>query len=455
MRVKQELFELPVKKAMVKFVAPCILSQLVTMIHSLADTFFVGQTGDPNQVAGLALCFPIFMLTMAVGNLFGIGANSMVSRLLGMKTPQRAKNISAFAIWTSCCVIAVASAALAIFMRPILTAVGAKPETYGYARGYLIWVFVIGGIPTVFELVLANLLRAEGCARQASLALGAGGLLNTVLDPIFIFVFKLGAAGAGIATFIANAFSLACLIGIFVKNRGDTVLSLSPKNICASAAEIKEILFIGMPSFLSVILGSTANSTLNHYMTAYGTVNMAAYGIVQKIGNLTIQITVGVASGIMPLLGYHYAAKNGDRVRKICRTSTFLIAGYTVLCILLYELLAEFLVRLFISDGETVRIGAQFMRRWIFSAPGMCFVQLYNAIFQSMGKWKQSLFLSVMRQAGFLIPLLIILNKAIGMYGLVFAQPIADTITLVIGAVLYFKTAKPELMSMKGSSAPV
>ena len=449
MRVKQELFELPVKKALVKFVGPCILSQLVTMIHSMADTFFVGQTGDPYQVAGLALCFPIFMLTLAVGNLFGIGANSMVSRLLGMKCPQRAKNISAFAVWGSCCVIAVVSAVLAVFMRPILNAVGAKPETYEYASGYLTWVFVIGGIPTVFELVLSNLLRAEGCARQASIALGAGGILNTVLDPIFIFVFNLGTVGAGIATFIANAFSLICLLFIYVKNRGETVLSLNPKNAHASISEIREMLFIGMPSFLSVILGSTANSTLNHYMTAYGNINMAAYGIVQKIGNLTIQITVGVASGIMPLLGYHYAAKNGDRVREICRYSTILIAAYTVLCILIYELLAELLVRLFIDDADTVAIGAQFMRRWIFSAPGMCFVQLYNAVFQSMGKWKQSLFLSVMRQAGFLIPLLIILNKVIGMYGLVYAQPIADTVTLIVGAALYFKTARPELMAME------
>lgn len=449
MQSKADLFELPVKKAMVKFTAPCILSQLVALIHSLADTFFVGQTGDPNQVAGLSLSFPIFMLLMAVGNLFGVGANSYISRLLGSKKPERAKNVSAFAVYGGCAVVAVLIVILSFNMHPILTSIGASADTYIYAKGYLKWVFLIGGIPTVFELILGNLLRSEGFTKYASIGLGAGGLINTVLDPIFIFGFKMGAEGAGIATFIANLCALLYMLFILAKKKGDTVLSVNPLKALPKWQEAKSVLLVGFPACIIVILGSTANFILNRHMSAYGDINTAAFGIVQKIGTVAIQITLGITTGILPLLGYHYAAGNGDRVREILRVSTRIIAAYAALCMVVCEVFPKPLIRFFIKDGETVAIGVQFLRRWILSAPGMCFVQLYNAIFQAMGKWKQSLVMSVLRQAGILIPCLIILDNVIGKYGLVFAQPISDAFTLILGALLYFKTAKPELTAMK------
>lgn len=449
MQSKAELFELPVKKAMVKFTAPCILSQLVALIHSLADTFFVGQTGDPNQVAGLSLSFPIFMLLMAVGNLFGVGANSYISRLLGSKKPERAKNVSAFAVYGGCAVVAVLIAVLAFNMRPILTAIGASSDTYIYAKGYLKWVFLIGGIPTVFELILGNLLRSEGYTKYSSIGLGAGGIINTILDPIFIFGFKMGAEGAGIATFLANLCALLYMLFILAKKKEDTVLSINPLNARPKWEEAKSVLLVGFPACIIVILGSTANFILNRHMSAYGDINTAAFGIVQKIGTVAIQITLGITTGILPLLGYHYAAGNGDRVREVLQISTRIIAAYAAICMAVCEIFPKFIIGFFINDSATVATGVQFLRRWILSCPGMCFVQLYNAIFQSMGKWKQSLVISILRQAGLLIPCLLILDSVMGKYGLVFAQPIADTITLILGAFLYFKTAKPELTAME------
>ena len=445
---KQALFELPVKKAILKFVGPCILSQMVAMIHSLADTFFVGQTGDPNQVAGLSLCFPIYMIMTAVANLFGIGANSSISRFLGAQQPKKAKNVSAFALWVSMIVIAVISAVLLIFMRPILTAVGASSATYAHASGYVLWVIVVGGVPTVAEMVIANMLRAEGMAKKASTGLMLGSFVNIILDPIFIFVFKMGAVGAGIATFIANLAGLVYLLVCLWKTRNTTVLSLNPKNMGVSGAVAKNILLVGLPAFLVVILGCTANMVLNHFMTSYGDVNMAAFGIVQKIGNLTVQIVVGIATGIMPLLGYHYAAGNPDKVREICKLSFVIVAIFTAVCVVIYEIFAEYLVMAFIDDTETVRIGAEFLKRWILCAPGMCFCQVFNAIFQGLGFWKQSTALSFIRQGVVLIPMLVILEKAIGMYGLVFAAPVADTTALVLGFILYSRVAAKTLKEL-------
>lgn len=445
---KQALFELPVKKAILKFVGPCILSQMVAMIHSLADTFFVGQTGDPNQVAGLSLCFPIYMIMTAVANLFGIGANSSISRFLGAQQPKKAKNVSAFALWVSMIVIAVISAVLLIFMRPILTAVGASSATYAHASGYVLWVIVVGGVPTVAEMVIANMLRAEGMAKKASTGLMMGSFVNIILDPIFIFVFKMGAVGAGIATFIANLAGLVYLFVCLWKTRNTTVLSLNPKNMGVSGAVAKNILLVGLPAFLVVILGCTANMVLNHFMTSYGDVNMAAFGIVQKIGNLTVQIVVGIATGIMPLLGYHYAAGNPDKVREICKLSFVIVAIFTAICVVIYEIFAKYLVMAFIDDTETVRIGAEFLKRWILCAPGMCFCQVFNAIFQGLGFWKQSTALSFIRQGVVLIPMLVILEKAIGMYGLVFAAPVADTTALILGFILYSRVAAKTLKKL-------
>lgn len=445
MKSKQELFELPIKKAIMKFVGPCILSQIVAMVHSLADTFFVGQTGDPNQVAGLSLCFPIYMIMTAVANLFGIGANSSISRFLGAQQPHKAKKVSSFALWISAIVIAAISAVLFIFMEPILTTVGASNATYEYARGYTLWVVVIGGIPTVAEMVIANMLRAEGMAKKASTGLALGGVINIVLDPIFISVFNMGALGAGIATFIANLGALIYLLACLWKARETTVLSLNPKNMGVSGAVAKNILLVGLPAFLVVILGCSANMVLNHFMTSYGDVNMAAFGIVQKIGNLTVQIVVGIATGIMPLLGYHYAAGNPEKVREICKLSFVIVAIFTVLCVIIYEIFAKYLIMAFIDDAQTIEIGAGFLRRWILCAPGMCFCQVFNAIFQGLGFWKQSTALSFIRQGIVLIPMLIILERVIGMYGLVFAAPVADTAALILGFVLYSRVASKTL----------
>lgn len=449
MNDKQELFELPIKKAILKFVGPCILSQVVAMIHSLADTFFVGQTGDPNQVAGLSLCFPIYMIMTAVANLFGIGANSSISRFLGAQQPKRAKKVSAFALWVSVIVIAVISAVLLIFMKPILTGVGASSATYEHASGYVLWVIVIGGIPTVAEMVIANMLRAEGMAKKASTGLMLGGVVNIILDPIFISVFGLGALGAGIATFIANLAALVYLLFCIWKTRDTTVLSLHPKDMGVSGAVAKNVLLVGLPAFLVVILGCTANMVLNHFMTSYGDVNMAAFGIVQKVGNLTVQIVVGIATGIMPLLGYHYAAGNPQKVREICMLSFIIVGAFTVICVLIYEVFAKYLIMAFIDDAETIRIGADFLRRWILCAPGMCFCQVFNAIFQGLGFWKQSTALSFVRQGVVLMPMLVILEHVIGMYGLVFAAPVADTTALILGFILYARVSAKTLKTEK------
>ncbi len=420
-----------------KYAVPTVLSQIVTVIYNLADTYFVGHTNDPVQVAALTLSFPLFMSLVLVGNLFGIGANSYISRSLGKGKKEKAQKASTLAFWCALIFTAAWSVVLFLSMRPILRIVGAlSDDTYLAARSYLFWTVVIGGVPSVSALMLGHLLRGEGNTRLAGIGIAFGGVINIILDPIFIQISGMGAAGAGLATFISNCASLMFLL-ICIRRNKDDVIRISPRSIKFSSSVLTDIILVGLPAASVIVLGSAGNIVLTHYMAPYGDISVAAYGIVQKIGTITIQVTVGLTQGIMPLLGYCYGAKNYTRLRSINRWAFFILFSYSMLCVGVIELIPKTLISVFIGDENTVALGTQFLRRWILCAFGLCFVMLFNAIFQAMGKWKQSLALTFFRQGVILIPTLILINRAFGAYGLIWAQPIADTVSLVIGLVMY------------------
>lgn len=440
---KQDAFlTLPVPQAVAKFAIPTILSQLVTLLYNLADTFFVGHTNDPSQVAALTLSFPLFMSLTMVGNLFGIGANSFISRSLGQGARERASKASTFAFYGAIAGVLVIIAVLSAFMTPILKVIGAvTPESFEATRAYLTWTVLYGGVPTVASLMLGHLVRAEGNTKQASIGMALGGILNIGLDAIFVPVLGLGAEGAAIATCISNVVAFLYLLRVVLRNK-DTVIVLSPVKLQLEPQIVKQVILVGIPAAAIIVLGSSANIVLTHFMSGYGDVSIAAYGIVQKIGTIAIQITVGLTQGIMPLLGYCYGAGEIKRMKEINRFSFMLLGVYAALCILVVELFAGAFINLFISEPVTVEKGIRFLRVWFLCAPGMCFTNLFSSVFQAMGKWAHSLALSVIRQAGFLFPLLVILNLVAGEMGLVCAQPIADTGALLLGIGIYRKLVK-------------
>ena len=420
-------------RAIAKFAVPTILSQLVTLLYNLADTFFVGHTNDPSQVAALTLSFPLFMSLTMVGNLFGIGANSFISRSLGQGARDRAAKASTFAFYGALASVLLLIAALAAFMTPVLKAIGAvTPESFAATKAYLTWTVLYGGVPTVAALMLGHLIRAEGNTKQASVGMALGGFLNIGLDAVFVPVLGLGAEGAAIATFLSNIVAFLYLLRVILRNR-ETVIVLDPAKLRLEAAIMKQVVLVGLPAASIIVLGSSANVILTHLMSEYGDVSIAAFGIVQKIGTIAIQITVGLTQGIMPLLGYCYGAGDLKRFREISRWAFLLLGIYAALCIVVVEVFAGTFIRLFIAEPATVEKGVRFLRIWFLCAPGMCFTNLFSSVFQAMGKWVHSLALSVIRQVGFLFPLLITLELLMGEMGLVCAQPIADTGALLLG----------------------
>ena len=227
---EKELFETAsVPRAVATLAIPTIISQVVTMIYNLADTFFIGQIGNPYMVAAVSLVSPWFNLLTALGNLFGLGGSSLISRLLGAKKEKDIKYVSAFSVWGGAAVTLLFSIGTYLARRPLLTFLGASPDTYGFAESYLFWVVVLGGVPTMVSLTMGHLLRSEGHARPASAGMMLGGILNVVLDPVLIFGFDMGVAGAAIATAFSNAASVVFFVIQYIRLGKKSAVSLHPR----------------------------------------------------------------------------------------------------------------------------------------------------------------------------------------------------------------------------------
>lgn len=445
MTKNNELFTtMPVGKAVAKLAVPTVVSQIIVILYSLADTFFIGQIGDPNQIAALSITFPIYTLLTAVANLFGIGANSIIARSMGQNDELTAKKASSFSFWAGLAVTLVLSVLLAIFMQPVLLFFGADEFTLGFTTDYLFWVFVIGGIPTVAGLVLGHLVRAVGKTKEAGIGLTIGGVMNIILDPIFIFVFHMDVAGAAVATMLSNAISMVYFFVVLAKMRKSTVLTLSPKYFSLEKKVAWGTLSVGFPAAISVLLVSVSISLLNGLLLKHenGNILSAAYGVTSKCGTIALHISIGIAQGVMPLIGYSYGAKDHKRVHAVCRLSFIILFIFSIVFLAIVQLIPDTIVRLFIDHEETIAVGGAFMRRWSWCVIGMSLFNMYNSIFQAVGKWKTSLLLAVLRLGVIFSVLCIVLDHFFGVSGLMWVQAITDTLSCLIAMGLYSRFKK-------------
>ena len=440
MKRNNELFTtMPVGQAVARLAIPTVVSQIIVILYSLADTFFIGQIGDPNQIAALSITFPIYTLLTAVANLFGIGANSVIARSLGQNDKTTARKASSFCFWGSLAVTLVLSILQAVFMEPILLFFGADELTLGFTSDYLFWVFVIGGIPTVAGLVLGHLVRSVGKTREAGIGLTIGGVMNIILDPIFIFTFHMDVAGAAVATMLSNAISMCYFLFILAHIRKTSVLTLSPRHFSLEKSVSWGTLSVGFPAAVSVLLVSVSISVLNGLLLNHegGNILSAAYGVASKCGTIALHISIGIAQGVMPLIGYNYGAKNHKRVHEVCNLSFVVLLIFSLLFLVIVQLIPETIVRLSINHEETIEVGGEFIRRWSWCVVGMSLFNMYNSIFQAVGKWKTSLLLAVLRLGVIFTILSFVMDALFGVSGLMWVQAIVDTISCLIAMVLY------------------
>lgn len=430
----------PVPKAVLSNAIPSIISMIMVLAYNLADTFFIGQTKNAYMVAAVSVATPAFLIFMAIGMLFGIGGTSLISRMLGQGNKEKAKNVSSFCFWTGLVIGIVSMVLIWVLNKPICLLVGASDETLGYTSQYLSILAV--SVPfLIISNMFSNIIRAEGYAQKAMVGMIIGNVANIALDPVMILLFKWNIAGAAIATTIGNILAtLYYMMHLVSKN---SLLSIRLKDYKAGGHIATGVLSIGIPASFNSILMSTSNIIINNLMKVYGDMAVAGLGVAMKVNMIVVMLLIGLGTGIQPLLGYCFGAKNRQRYIAVLKFSVCLALGMSIVMTIICYLGAAPLVTAFLDNKDAFSYGFTFSRIYIISGPvlGILFVMI-NAI-QSTGAALPSLILSISRQGLLFIPILFVLNAVTdSAQMLVIAQPVTDYLATAFSVVLFIITYK-------------
>lgn len=426
--------------ALAKMAVPTVVSQLITLIYNIADTWFIGQTNNPYMVAASSLVLTIFLMISAIANLFGVGGGSLAVRLLGRRDEEEAERVASLSLVLAAAAALVFSLLCLAFMNPLLRFLGASGNTIGYARQYLLFVVVIGGLPTVLSNTMSAMVRNIGHSREAGFGLGMGGVLNVVLDPIFMFVLLpdgYQVAGAAIATMLSNVVTLVYFILIYRRLSGSTVLALPRRVERIRRDSLRSLFSVGIPAAMSLLLFDLTNIVINRLASGHGDLELAAMGIVLKVERLPLNIGIGICLGMTPLVAYNFAAKNHRRMQDFFKAARLAGLVVSLFCVVFYRLGASYIIRAFIDDADTVRFGTQFLQSRCYATPFM-FLSFHMVHFmQAVDRGNVSFLLAVIRQLFLNIPLLFLMDALLGMTGIVWTQMAADAVNVVISYIIY------------------
>ena len=421
---------MPIPKAVMQLAIPTVISSLVMVIYNLADTYFVGMLNDPIQNAAVTLAAPVLLAFNAINNLFGVGSSSMMSRALGSKDMDTVYKSSAFGFYCALFSGLLFSVLYTVFSAPLLVVLGANAETAQATGGYLMWTVSFGAAPAILNVVMAYLVRAEGASLHASIGTMSGCLLNILLDPIFVLPWglNLGAAGAGCATFISNC--VACLyffVLLFVR-RGRTYVCINPRQFRPTMRIVRGVCGVGIPASIQNLLNVTGMTVLNNFAASFGSDAVAVMGIAQKINTVPFQVALGISQGIMPLISYNYASGNTRRMKKTFFFTARISLSFLFLVMIAYLVFAGDLVRMFMDNEQIVAYGTSFLRGMCLAMPFLCMDFLAVGVFQACGLGKEAFIFAVLRKIVLEIPALFILNWLFPLYGLAYAQLVAEVI---------------------------
>lgn len=431
------LFEkMPVPKAVMKLAVPTVLSSLVMVLYNLADTYFVGMLNNPVQNAAVTLAAPVLLAFNAVNNLFGVGSSSMMSRALGRKEYETVRQSSAFGFYCALFFGVLLSVFCIVFKQPLLGVLGADSNTITATEEYLKWTVCFGAAPAILNVVMAYMVRAEGAALHASIGTMSGCLLNIIIDPIFILPWGLnmGAAGAGLATFLSNC--LACVyffILLFVRRKNTNVCIL-PKKFCLKKAIVLGVCGVGIPAAIQNLLNVTGMTILNNFTSSFGADAVAAMGISQKINMVPMQVAMGFSQGIMPLISYSYASGNHKRMKEAVFFTMKTMLPLLVLISLVYYIGAGGKISSFMKNEAIIAYGSRFLRGFCLGLPFLCMDFIAVGVFQAIGMGRSALTFAILRKILLEIPALYVLNYLFPLYGLSYAQFTAELV-LSIAAV--------------------
>lgn len=419
----------PIPKALMALGFPTMAGMLINAVYNLADTYFVGGLGT-DQMGAVTVAFPLGQMIVGLGLLFGNGAAAYLSRLLGRGDKETANKAASTALYSSVMIGAVIIIGSLIFLKPILKQIGAIESVMPYAITYSS-IYITFSIFNVFNVTMNNIVSSEGAAKTAMCALMSGAVLNVVLDLLFIYVLNLGVSGAAIATAISQILSAFVYLCYILRKK--SVFNFHIKECCFSKAIMSEILKIGIPTLLFQILTSLSISMINNAAKEFGSSALAAMGPVTKIMSMGTLVVFGFLKGFQPIAGFSYGAKKFDRLHEVIKIS---ILWSTIFCIIFGFIAAVFSSQIMYQftkgDMEMIRIGSAALRANGLSFLLFGFYTVYSFLFLVMGKAKEGCFLGALRQGICFIPVILLLPMAMGLNGILYAQPIADVISAVI-----------------------
>ena len=443
---KTYLFEtMPIPKAVMELSVPMVVTSLVMVIYNLADTFFVGMLNDPVQNAAVTLAYPVMLAFNAVNNLFGVGTSSMMSRSLGRGDHEMVRLSSAFGFYGAVFSGLAFSLMCTVLKTPLMRLLGADASTWEATANYMFWTVNCGAMPAILNVVQAQMVRAEGASLHASIGTMSGCILNIILDPIFILPWGLnmGAAGAGLATFLSNCVACGYFFVLARIKRGKTFVSLDIRKLKNLTRDVVfGILGVGIPASIQNLLNVTGSTILNNFTAVYGASAVAAMGVSQKINMLPMQVCLGFSQGIMPLVSYNYASGNRTRMKDSILFAMGIILPTMTVVTLGYWFGASGLIRLFMDNPEIVAYGTQFLRGMCLGMVFLCTDFMAVGVFASLGMGKYSLTFAILRKVVLEIPLLFILNALFPLYGLAYAQFLTEVILAIAAVIMLVRIFK-------------
>ena len=424
-----------VSKLLIKFSIPAIVGMLVNALYNVVDRIYIGKLG-PLVMTGIGLNLPFMTLLMAFGMLIGIGGAAIISIRLGQGRKDDAEKILGTAFLLLVIIMLSVSVIGLTFKESLLYLFGASEATIGYANEY-ISIILVGALFQGLGFGLNNIIRAEGNPKIAMYTMLIGAITNIILDPIFIFVFDMGIAGAALATIISQAVSAIWVLRHFISGKG--VLKLKRENLKIKLEMVKNILSIGMSPFSMQIAASVVTIISNNALKNNGgDIAIGAMTVINAIAIFFLMPIFGINQGSQPIIGFNYGAKEYKRVKEALKLAIF---GASVLCLFGFVMTQFFtvtLIKIFNSDPELIEVASSGMHLFLIMLPFIGFQIVSANYFQAVGKAKKAMFLSLLRQVIVLIPMLIIMPKLFGLKGVWISGPIADFTASVVTAIFLF-----------------
>lgn len=429
----------PVPKAVAAMAGPTILSQVITVIYNLADTWFVGLTGDAAAVAAVSLCLPVYMMMTGLGNMFGVGGASVMARALGEKRTGRAQKTFAISFRGALGAAAGYSLLIALVARPLLMRIGGDSSNIAYALSYSYITIVIGGIPTILSSTLANLIRATGDAKSASVGITLGAVLNMALDPLFMFVLLPRGnevTGAAIATALSNAVSMIYFLSYVWRRKGSDVFSFRARP--QEESVLGDIVKCGLPSFCLVGPSMLSNCFLNGMIATMGaSAAVAGIGLTRKVDSLAYAINQGITQGMLPIVSYCYASRRTERMKKVVAFSAACTMVFSILWSSISYLFAPQLIGLFIRDADTIYFGSKFLRVLCIAVAIYPVLFVIITVFQAMGDSIKPVILSLIHKGSIDIVMLFVFRALFGVEYILWVAPMMDAVALITAIILY------------------